>query len=72
MRSMMKGASLKFEPERRSTDGVPEAMNRVGLVILFAAIALSVAIAVLSRGHILFIGLPLLFGIPLAGVFGRR
>ena len=47
-------------------------MNPLGLVILLATVVLSVAIAVLSRGHILFIGLPLLFGLPLAGVFGRR
>ena len=44
----------------------------LGLVILLLALALSAAIALLSHGHILFIGLPLLFGVPLAGVFGRR
>ena len=47
-------------------------MNPIGFVILLAALALSVAIAVLSHGYVLFIGLPLLFGLPLAGVFGRR
>ena len=47
-------------------------MNFIGLTILLVALAFSIAIAVLSHGHILFIGLPLLFGAPLAGVFGRR
>ena len=47
-------------------------MNPIGLVILLIALALSVGIAVLSHGHILLIGLPLLFGLPLAGMFGRR
>ena len=46
-------------------------MSLIGLVILIASLALSVAIAVLSHGHVLFIGLPLLLGVPLAGVFGR-
>lgn len=42
------------------------------LIILLVSVALSVAIAVLTRGHFLFIGLPLLFGLPLAGLLGRR
>ena len=47
-------------------------MSMLGLVILLVALALSVGVGVLSHGHVLFIGLPLLFGLPLAGVFGRR
>ncbi len=47
-------------------------MSFLGLAILLVALALSVAVAVFSHGHILFIGLPLLFGVPLAGMFGRR
>jgi len=44
----------------------------IGLLILVAAVALSVAVAVLTHGHVVFIALPLLFGLPLAGLFGRR
>ncbi len=47
-------------------------MTSISLAILLAAVALSVALAVLSHGHVLFIGLPLLFGVPLAGMFRRR
>ncbi len=47
-------------------------MSSAGLVILLAAVALSVAITVLSHGHVVLIALPLLIGVPLAGVFGRR
>ena len=47
------------------------AMNLTGVVILVAASALSVVIAVLTHGHVLLVGIPLLFGLPLAGVFGR-
>ncbi len=47
-------------------------MTAVGLIILLAALGLSLAVGVLSHGHILFIGLPLLFGAPLAALFGRR
>ena len=46
-------------------------MNLTGVVILLAASALSVVIAVLTHGHVLFLGIPLLVGLPLAGVFGR-
>jgi hypothetical protein len=47
-------------------------MSRVGLIILLAAVALSLAITLLSHGRFIFIGLPLLVGLPLAGAFGRR
>ena len=47
------------------------AMNLTGLAILLAALALSVLIVVLTHGHVLFLGIPLLFGVPLAGIFGR-
>ena len=47
-------------------------MTGIGLLILLASIALSVAITVLSHGHVALIALPLLIGVPLAGVFGRR
>lgn len=47
-------------------------MNRTGLLILVASIAVSIAITMLSGGRFIFIGLPLLFGLPLAGLFGRR
>ena len=47
-------------------------MNALGIAILLGSILLSVVIAVISRGHVIFIGLPLLFGLPLAGILGRR
>jgi hypothetical protein len=47
-------------------------MNRWGVLILVVALALSVAITWLSHGRFIFIGVPLLFAVPLAGVFGRR
>ncbi len=55
-------------PQRRRSTS----MNGIGLAILLASIALSVAITVLSHGHVVLIALPLLIGVPLAGVFGRR
>jgi hypothetical protein len=45
---------------------------KTGLLILVISIALSVLLAVLTHGHVLFFGLPLVIGLPLAGVFGRR
>jgi hypothetical protein len=47
-------------------------MNALGIAILLGSILLSVVIAVISHGHMIFIGLPLLFGLPLAGILGRR
>ena len=47
-------------------------MSSVGLVVLLAAVALSVALTTLSHGHVMLIALPLLIGVPLAGAFGRR
>ena len=47
-------------------------MSRLGVAILLFSVALSVAVAAFSHGHVLFIGLPLLFGLPLAGLLGRR
>ena len=47
-------------------------MSRTGWLILVAAILVSVLIAVATRGHVILFALPLLFGLPLAGIFGRR
>ncbi len=47
-------------------------MTITGVVILLAALVLSVAVGVLSHCHVLFLGLPLLVGAPLATLFGRR
>ena len=47
-------------------------MTITGVVILIAALGLSVAIGLLTHGHVLFLGLPLLVGAPLATLFGRR
>ena len=47
-------------------------MTITGVAILLAALGLSVAIGILSHGHVLFLGLPLLIGAPLATLFGRR
>ncbi len=42
------------------------------LIIILASIALSAALALISHGHILFLGLPLVIGLPLAGLSSRR
>ena len=47
-------------------------MTIIGVAILATALGLSVAIGILSHGHVLFLGLPLLVGAPLATLFGRR
>ena len=47
-------------------------MNRTGLTILVVAVLISVLVTLLSHGQVILIGLPLLFGVPLAGFFGRR
>ena len=47
-------------------------MNALGLLILLAAIGVSVAVYFITHGHVLLIALPLVLGLPLAGVFGRR
>ena len=47
-------------------------MSRLGLLILLAAIAVSVAVSFLSHGRVLLVALPLLFGAPLVGLFRRR
>lgn len=47
-------------------------MNRTGLIILVVAIVVSVAVTALSGGRFILIGLPLLFGLPFTGLFGRR
>lgn len=46
-------------------------MNRTGLIVLVVAIVISIAVTVFSGGRFILIGLPLLFGLPLAGMFGR-
>jgi hypothetical protein len=47
-------------------------MGVIGFAILIGSLALSALIASATHGHVLFIALPLLFGLPLAGFFGRR
>lgn len=47
-------------------------MNRLAILILVATIALSAIITVLSRGRVFVLFLPLLIGLPLAGLFRRR
>ena len=47
-------------------------MNLVGLVIIAVALAISITIGVLSHGHVIFFALPLVLGLPLAGLLGRR
>jgi len=47
-------------------------MGVIAVAILIGSLALSALIAVATHGHVLFIALPLLFGLPLAGLFGRR
>lgn len=47
-------------------------MSRTGVLILVIALLVSVAVTVLSHGRFILIGLPLLFGLPLAGALGRR
>jgi hypothetical protein len=44
----------------------------IAFLILAASLALSVLIAVLTHGHVLFLFLPLAFGLPLAALFRRR
>jgi hypothetical protein len=44
----------------------------VALLIVVGSVALSVLIAVATHGHVLFLALPLVFGLPLAGLFRRR
>jgi hypothetical protein len=45
---------------------------RTGFLILAISILLSVVLAIVTHGHVLFFGLPLVIGLPLAGIFGRR
>ncbi|HEY2051473.1 MAG TPA: hypothetical protein VGH03_19210 [Caulobacteraceae bacterium] len=48
-------------------------MSRLGWLILLVALAVSIAVTFVSRGHFVLIALPLLFGAPLAALFrGRR
>jgi len=44
----------------------------MALVIVLGSVALSALIAVATHGHVLFLALPLVFGLPLAGLFRRR
>jgi hypothetical protein len=41
--------------------------GRIILIVILASIALTVALAYFSDGRIWFLGLPLIFGIPLLG-----
>jgi hypothetical protein len=47
-------------------------MGVIGLAILIGSLALSALIAVVTHEHVRLIALPLLFWLPLAGLFGRR
>ncbi|MDB5479916.1 MAG: hypothetical protein JWO83_969 [Caulobacteraceae bacterium] len=47
-------------------------MGVIGFAILIGSLALSVLIAVATHGHVLFFFLPLIFGLPIAGLFSRR
>lgn len=47
-------------------------MGVIGIAILLGSLALSALIAVATHAHVVFFFLPLIFGLPLAGLFGRR
>jgi hypothetical protein len=47
-------------------------VSRLGWLILLLALAASLAVTVLSRGHFMFVAAPLLLGAPLAAWFRRR
>ena len=47
-------------------------MGALGVLILAVSVIASVLIFLLTRGHVALIALPLVIGLPLAGVFGRR
>jgi hypothetical protein len=44
----------------------------VAVLIVIGSVLLSVLVAAASHGHVLFLALPLVFGLPLAGLFRRR
>jgi hypothetical protein len=44
----------------------------MAVLILIGSVLLSVLIAIATRGHVLFLALPLVFGLPLAGLLRRR
>ncbi len=47
-------------------------MSLIGWLIIAVSAALTALIAIATHGHVLFVCLPLLFGLPLAGAVGRR
>ena len=47
-------------------------MGALGMTILAVSVIASVLIFLMTRGHVMLIALPLMVGLPLAGVFGRR
>ena len=47
-------------------------MGGAGLLIIIVTLLVSVAVFLLSHGQVVLIALPLMIGLPLAGLFGRR